>query len=269
MAGDLHQVSSSRGGLRSALFVFLFLSFSASAHPSVSIVVTPGGDVFYSDLEKVWRIAPNGQRSVAVANVHAHELALDPSGALLGEDSRWLGGDHYQHRIWKRAADGRITDVVPWTERLRRPFGLDRDGAGAQYRLECTLARRCTIQKRVGTRVTNVVSTGQLHWLLGTPAGELYYIDGEELRRVTRADTIQRVAHIGKMLMGMTLDRAGNVYVAAYQDRAVVRVTPNGTKSVVVRSTAPWAPTGVGFGPRGELWVLEWHGTQARARRVG
>ena len=269
MAGHLHEVKPRTwGGLRPALFVSLLLALPAFAHPPTGIVVTPSGDVFYSDLERIWRVAPDGRRTVAVPDVHAHELVLD-GNAVLGEDSDWLGGDRYRHRIWKRTPDGRITDAVPWTESLRRPFGLIRDGTGAMYRIDCTLQRRCTIYKRAGGRVSALVSSGLLNWLIGTPAGELYYVDGPELRRVTRAGKLERVARVGEMLFGLALDRAGNVYVAAYQDRAVVRVTPNGAKTVVARSAAPWAPSGVAFAPNGEMWVLEWAGTRARVRNVG
>lgn len=256
-----------RGGLRAALFVW---ALSASAHPSTGIVIAPNGDVFYSDLERVWRVTPNGQKSVAVPDVHAHELALE-DGAVLGEDSDWLGGNHYRHRIFKRTPDGRVTDVVPWTDGFWRKYGLTRDAAGARYWVDCgtdSPARRCTIRKRDRAgRVSDVVTTGPLNWLLAARAGEVYYIDGTELRRAIGTKS-ERVAAIGQQLMGLARDAAGNVYVAAHANRTVVRVAPNGTQQVVVRSPAPWAPSGVAVSPRGELWVLEWSGTQSRVRRA-
>ena len=93
MAGRLHQVSM-RGGLLAALFVW---TLSAAAHPSTGIVIAPNGDVFYSDLERVWRVTPDGRKTVAIADVHAHVLVLE-DGAILGEDSDWLGGNRYRHR---------------------------------------------------------------------------------------------------------------------------------------------------------------------------
>lgn len=255
-----------RGGLRAALF--LLLAFSASAHPSAGLVIAPNGDVFYSDLERVWRVTPNGQKSVAIPNVHAHELALE-DGALLGEDNHWLGGDRYRHRIFRRAPDGGVTDVVPWTNGFWQRYGLTRDAAGARYWIECTPARRCTIRKRDRAgRVSNVVTSGPLNWILAARAGEVYYVDGTELRRAT-GTKVERVAAIGPQLMGLARDAAGNVYVAAYANREVVRVAPNGTKRVIARSTAPWAPSGVAVSSRGEVWVLEWSATnQARVRRA-
>ncbi|HYC90644.1 MAG TPA: hypothetical protein VEO54_15620 [Thermoanaerobaculia bacterium] len=266
MAGRLHQVSK-WGGLRAALFVW---TLSASAHPSVGLVITPNGDVFYSDLERVWRVTPNGQKIVAVPDVHAHELALE-DGAVLGEDSEWLGGNRYRHRIFKRAPDGRVTDVVPWTNGFWQQYGLVRDAAGARYWVDCgsdSPARRCTIRKRDRAgRVTDVVTSGRIHSLLGGKAGEVYYVEGTELRRAN-GTKVERVAAIGEQLMGLARDAAGNVYVAAHASREVVRIAPNGTKQVIARSTAPWAPSGVAVSPRGEVWVLEWSGTQSRVRRT-
>lgn len=264
MAGRLHEVGK-RGGLRAALF--LFLSLSASAHPSVGLVITPNGDVFYSDLERVWRVTPNGQKSVAIPDIHAHELGLE-NGAVVADDTEWLGGDRYRHRVVRRAADGRLTDVVPWTNRFERHYGLTRDDAGSQYWVECTPQRRCTIRRkdRAG-RVSNVVTTGALNWLLAGRAGEVYYADGKELRRAT-GTKIERVATLGEHLMGMARDAAGNIYVAVYGNREVVRIAPNGTKQVIARSTAPWAPSGVAVSPRGEVWVLEWTTYESRVRRT-
>ncbi|HEX6087133.1 MAG TPA: hypothetical protein VF266_21565, partial [Thermoanaerobaculia bacterium] len=236
MAGRLHQVGK-RGGLRAALF--LFLSLSASAHPSVGLVITPNGDVFYSDLERVWRVTPGGQKSVAIPDIHAHELGLE-NGAVLADDIEWLGGDRYRHRIVRRTADGRVTNVVPWTNRFGREYGLTRDDAGAQYWTDCgtdSPARRCTIRRkdRAG-RVTNVVTTGRVTWLLGGRAGEVYYADGSRLQRAT-GTKIETIATIGPQLMGMARDTAGNIYVTSYANREVVRIAPNGTKRVIASST--------------------------------
>ncbi|HUR80430.1 MAG TPA: hypothetical protein VM733_06670 [Thermoanaerobaculia bacterium] len=252
---------------RLALILFCLEATTALAHPSTGIVIAANGDVFYSDLAQVLRVTPRGQRSVAVPNVHAHELVLE-DGAVVGEDVAWLGGDRYRHRVFKRTPDGRVTNVVPWTNGFFLTEGLRRDAAGARYWIDCTPARRCTIRKRDRAgRVSNLVSSGPMNWMLVAPAGEVYYIDGVELRRV-RAGRVERVARIGEMLMGMTFDRAGNVYVAAFKDRAVVRVSPSGATRVVARSAAPWGPTGVAIAPNGDLWILEWAETRARVRRA-
>ena len=251
---------------------------SAHAHPSVGIVIGPAGDVFYSDLERVWRITPNGQKEVALANVHTHELAIDASGALLGEDSKWLGGDRYRHRIWRRAPDGKVTDVVPWTDGFWPEYGLTGDASGAMYWVKCA-ARSCAIWKRDRSGRVSSISPPRafrmpVNRIAASPAGDVYVIDGPDLRRVGRHGKVETIARLSTRtdnrheLMGITLDGAGNIYVAAHGMRTVFRVSASGKVQRVARSTPPWAPSGVAVSSSGELWILEWAGTKSRVRRV-
>jgi streptogramin lyase len=275
---DTDDVETRRVGFFVAI-VLTIAAPSAIAHPSVGIVVAPDGSVFYSDLEKVWRVTPQGAKQIAVPNVHTHELWIDAAGAIYGEDSRWLGGDRYRHRIWKRSADGTIIDEVPWRDGFWREYGFTRDAAGTMYWADCSQRDACTVRKRDRSgRILSAVSgrfNGPINWITATPAGEVYVIDGPDLRRINKAGRIETVARISSRtdnrhhLMGLTLDRAGNVYVAVHGDRTVVRVNPSrGVVRVVAHSTAPWAPSGVAVTASGDLWILEWNVYETRIRRV-
>lgn len=264
-------------------FFALLLSLSigafrpAVAHPSVGIVIAPDGDVFYSDLTHVWRIAKNGVKSIAVPNVHTHELYIDGSGTLFGEDSDWLGGDRYRHRIWSRRAVGSISDVVPWTNGFWRSYGLTRDESGAMYWLNCPAQQTCTINKRERSgRMITAKTKGNVNlsitWLAASKNGDVYFTGDGELRRL-RGNRIEKIARISSAegrhaLMGISFDAAGNTYVANYFERTVVRVTPSRAVEVVAKSSAPWGPTAVAVAPRGELWILEYAETEARVRRI-
>ena len=94
--------------LLSSLFLF---SFPALAHPPVSIVIDSQGNIFYSDLERVWMIRTDGTKIVAVQKVHAHELWIGQDDILYGEDVTNVG-DNYRHRIWKRTPNGQIEDEL-------------------------------------------------------------------------------------------------------------------------------------------------------------
>ena len=106
--------------MRVARFLVAALSIAvpAVAHPPVSVVIDRSGNVFYSDLAQVWRVAPDGTKSVAVPDVHTHELALDAAGNLYGERAEYSGEatNLYHFSIWLRATDGRLTTVVPRTK---------------------------------------------------------------------------------------------------------------------------------------------------------
>lgn len=262
--------------MKAALVTLLLLVplATASAHPGVGIVIDRQGNVYYTDLVHVWRIAPDGRKSIAVRDVHTHELALDSAGSLYGEDSRYQGGDRWRHRVWKRRADGRLTYVVPWTDGFWRQYGFTSDGDGTMYWVQCP-ERVCSIRKRDRRGATTVVApsvrfAGNINFIAAARDGSLYVIDGEDVRRITRdGRAITFAPKLGRMLMGLTPRPDGSVYVASWGERALFRVDSTGTVTTAARTSAPWAPSGSAVGADGSLWLLEYSTTNdARVRRI-
>lgn len=92
----------------------LLVAVTAAAHRGVGIVMDSRGTVFYTDLSQVWKIEPGGRKTVAVANVHTHELYLDGDDNLYGEHL-WYEGeatDRGGHYVWKRHADGKLERII-------------------------------------------------------------------------------------------------------------------------------------------------------------
>jgi hypothetical protein len=58
-------------------------------------------------------------------------------------------------------------------------------------------------------------------------------------------------------LRGLAVDARGTVYTAATGCRSVVKVSPDGQMSVVLRAERPWSPTGVAVNAD-EVYVLEY-----------
>jgi hypothetical protein len=260
----------------------ILFAFSAAAHPPVALVIDSKGNVFYSDLEQVWRIAPGGVKSVAVPNVHTHELYLDAQDNLFGEHL-WYEGDatkKWGFYVWKRDAAGRVSMVKPRTVGFRTNYSFVRDRAGNMYFAD---TERGQIRKIAPDGKVSLVAgeLKQMRWLHATPGGTVYTIDGSDLVRIRDGRAVRLVRNVVKTsilrayvdfrhaIMGIWTDAAENVYLADYANGEIKRVTPAGVVSKFADSTMPWSPTGGTFAPNGDLWILEATLTnQVRVRKV-
>jgi hypothetical protein len=280
-------VADNRAQFGGALLALLLAASPALAHPGVGIVMDRQGNIFYTDLEQVWKISPAGRKSIAVRNVHTHELYLDARGNLYGEHL-WYEGEatnRWGHRVWRLAPDGTVSDVVAALTGFRDDyddFHFVRDAAGAMYwadRGEPTVIRKRAADGRVHLLAAGFRDVG---WMAVTPDGAVFLTDGADLRRIGLDGAVRTLARGLRehrllqvevedrhSLMGIWLDAAGNCYVAGYGAGVVKRVTPAGLVSIVARTRWPWSPTGGLVAPNGDLWLLEYRLPGAvRVRRI-
>jgi hypothetical protein len=269
------------------IFASVALSLLAAplaAHPGVGIVMDSRGNVFYTDLARVWKITPDGLKAVAVPNVHTHELCLDAEGNLFGEHL-WYEGDatkRWGHRVWRRAPDGTVTDVVPPREGFRTDYSFVRDAAGNMYSaapVDLTAAPdgrppgTSFLRRAPDGRITTIAQCRDcrnVRWMTAAADGTLYFTDGADLRVVSTAEQVRTLARDltsgagsvpqgqeWRLVAGLWTDAARNVYVAVYGRRHVKRVSPDGRVEIVSKSPFPWAPTGGLIARNGDLWLLE------------
>lgn len=267
------------------LLAILLASLTAQAHPGISIVQDSRGNVFFTDLKQVWKIAPDGKKSVAVSNVHTHELCLDHEDNLYGEHL-WYEGEKtnkWGHRVWCLKRDGTLVDVIPAREGFLQNYSFVRDRAGNHYWAE--RGAQTVIKKRAATGQISSHATGNfrdVRWMMAAADGTLYLIDQGDLRRITPAGQISTLVYkLSERTfapsgaanrhhhMGLWLDAAGNVYVAVAGERLVMKVQADGKATVATRSPLPWSPAGGLFDRDGNLWLLEYSLADAvRVRRI-
>jgi hypothetical protein len=264
------------------MLLLLALGLPAVAHPGVGIVIDSRGNVFYTDLKQIWMIDRAGHRTVAIPNVHSHELAIDAQDNLYGEHLLYNGEavDTWGSRVWRRSPDGKITDVVPAHPGFNDEYSLVRDAAGNMY---FAVRDKGEIRRRTPRGEISTIARGQfrdIRWMTVTSGGTVYLVDSLDVVEVLPSGAIRTVAknlsappliHADgserHRVMGIWMGRDGNIYVADHAGRSVKRVTPQGKVTIVMRSPWPWSPTGGTFDRDGNLWVLEDTLLSVRARR--
>ncbi|GAA4450897.1 hypothetical protein GCM10023189_12220 [Nibrella saemangeumensis] len=256
------------------------------AHPGVGIVMDSQGNVYYTDLTHVWKINPlTREKSVAVKNVHTHELYLDAQDNLYGENL-WYEGERtnkWGHRVWCLRPDGTRVTIIPATQGFLTNYSFVRDKTGTMYwadRSAKTVIRKRLPDGTIGTHATGPFA--DVRWMTCTPDGILYLTDGPDVKRILPDGKVQILARnvrenrltkppVGNQhaLMGLSYDPAGNVYVAVFGGRKVKKISPTGQVTVVAQSASPWSPAGVLADKTGNLWLLEYSAAnQARVRRI-
>lgn len=249
----------------------------ALAHPGWGLVRDPvRGIVYYTDLVQVWKIDRAGRRTVAVPKVHSHELRLDPQGNLYGEDLE-NSDDQWRNRVWRLSPDGRLTDMIPWRPGFREDYGFVADSSGNLYWTQCSVeGDRCVVNRRTPNGQVRATGRGRrfarpLNFLASDDAGRVLLADGKDLLRLTPADTFATVfrdaARTGDRfaIMGFHARPAGEIAIAAFEDRLVVRLTPGRPPRILYRAQRPWQPSAVLETPDG-LWITEYDGSRVRQR---
>lgn len=258
---------------------------TARAHPGVGIVEDSRGNIFYTDLKQVWRITPDGQKTVAVANVHTHELALDNEDNLYGEHL-WYEGERtnqWGHRVWCLKRDGQLVDIIPARAGFLENYSFVRDGAGNMYwadRGAQTVIKQRTPDGQIRTHATGRFR--EVRWMTAAADGTLFLIDAGDLLRLAPNGQITTLfyrvseralapsgANSAHYQMGLWLEPNGAVAVAVAGERLVMQVNPDGKAKVTQRSPLPWSPSGGLMDRAGNVWLLEYSPTNAvRVRRI-
>lgn len=267
-----------------ALVVLIALPLPTVAHPGWGLAVDSHGRIYFTDLERVWRIDTDGQVSVFVEDVHTHELYIDEADTLYGEHE-WYeeASDTFRTRYWKASPDGRVSSIG--REVATRFF--DRwDNEGNRYRLTNNREEAVVI-KTTPQGETSRIAGGDFGYadgpghtarfrLFGTsawgPDGRLFFTNGGLLRTIDTDGTVTTLAGPEQgfphsvqddgrprysALLGLAVEDDGTVYFADIDQRQLFKVTPDGIISSALGPTLLWIPVGVAVAGC-DVYVLEY-----------
>jgi sugar lactone lactonase YvrE len=239
------------------------------------VVVDGAGRVWFSDLRRIWKIDEHGRLSEARAagDRHTHELAIDAAGAVYGEDSYYDPDTAtYRAALWRFTPEGRFEFLLPPT--ASPPVGLTiwRDSEGRTYVADQaargsadTLLFRRERDGRVTRLLGDAGAAGRYRPDLASniggaavgPDGAFYFRHRSILRRVTKDGRVEVLStDLPGENFGIAVGRSGQVYVADFGGRRILRIDRAARPTTVLTAEAPWAPTGV-FLRGADLYVLE------------
>lgn len=263
--------------------VCVFLAGSSSAHPSWGIVVDRQGQVYFSDLKTIWKIDAQGKLSVFRAGRdHTHDLNIDEAGNLYGaENSYDPATQRFFSAIWKMTPAGSFSYLLAPTDNPPQGTSVWRDRDGNMYHITHFPERELLVLKRTPNGVVTALvgsSNAVRNYHQGVPYsvggmvfgadGALYFVHGANVSKLTTSGTLTPLVRNvvvenasenlagGSPLFGIAVDAQGNVFVADWGNRRVLKITPDGRITTLIRAEESWFPTGVAV-RGGDLYILE------------
>lgn len=253
-------------------------------HPGVGIAMDSKGNIYYTDLENVWKVSPDGTKSIAVHNVHTHELYMDAKDDLYGENL-WYNGEQlntWGHYVWCLRSNNKLDTVIGPKNGFLKDYSFVRDGNENMYWAERDSIT--TFKKRSPDGNITTLLQGKftdVRWMHVTKAGVLYFIDLVDLYKIDAGKLVLVAKNISEnspafglytgkhSLLGIWTGNGEDVYVTNLSGQVVKRITQAGKIENMVYSTSPWSPTGGLFDKEGNLWVLEYSLTnEARVKKI-
>ena len=254
----------------SRLFCFFVLPLLvpsvALAHPGASIAVDRHGNVFFADtLRGVWKIDPTGTLTF-VGPPNFHFFALDDDN-LFARFNRHTVEDEI--RPIERASSPTVVESSDFAVVVSRGGLYFAPGAEGT---PLTLVRAAP-----DGSLKNVATLPGLRWLNGiaaAPDGSIYGTADTGVFRVAPSGAVTWIARNvmvqdckrlsdledappSPYLRGLAVADDGVLYAAATGCRAVVRISPSGTATTILKSEGDWSPTAIAVAG-GAVYVLEY-----------
>ena len=272
-------------------FVILACALIVDAHPATGIVVDSMKNIYFSDLETVWKIDPFGKLTVFRAGErgrHVHELAVDKDDNIYGGDVSYVS-EKFVSSVWKMTRNGDLTYLLDPTADPPRGMSLWFDAQGNMYWVDQnnhTKTRTLLLRREPNGTVSTLAGSayghadgigtqarfGSVGGMTFGPDGSIYLTDNDSVRKITMDGTVTTLARELTVrtskdhptlfggsygsLAGLTVANDGTVFVADSGNRRVLRIA-NGKVDVVLRSEPPFFPTGAAATASGEVYVLE------------
>lgn len=269
-----------------SVLLLMASSGPAKAHPGSGIAVDRQGQVYFVDTGAgVWKIDRKLRLSRHPGPAY-HWMAIVPSGR--GAQARMPTGTGGELPVVGADPALALSSDFPVAFGADGTFYYPQAGRDGRVRIFRSGPDGIPHEFAMLPVATEVGEDGRsrpvqwIHGLAAAPDGSLYYTERHAVRRISSKGQVTLVAgnvtvpgcvrpsaitveRVGPGLYGLAVAPDGNVYVAATACSALLKVTPKGTVSVVIRGADSWSPTGVAVHGK-DLYVLEYRYIPAERR---
>lgn len=269
--------------------LFIFCVSSIFSHPAWGIVVDRQKQVYFSDLETVWKVDRQGNLSIfreGESGRHVHDLSIDAEGNIYGLDNSYNPQtEKFPRSIWRMTPGGEFAYLVSLTDDLPTGMSIWRDSAGNTYSVEPynNEKKETKIIKRMPDGKTSLLAGGKYGYLDGQKDkaeftvitdmafgkdNAIYVTNDNKIRKIDQSGTVTTVyrqeapntnqASIEPFarFFGLTVDDKNNVFVADFYNNRLTKISSDGKISPIFNSEKDWSPIGVATSDD-EIYVLE------------
>jgi len=245
----------------------LLVGSRATAHPGSGIVINKKGEIFFTDTGRgVWKIDNLGKLSY-IPSSRFHWLALDDIGNF-SESAKNFG--EWFEKVTPQSSKFALIMCSDF------PLVVGKDGN--IYYADTRPGSKKIIRRTPDGKESVLASNKIFEFINGIASGadgSLYITEASNanantIRKISMDGTMSIIAtFVGKSgnhlpletvpsyCRGLAIDSMGIIYVAATGSRSVLKITPLGNVTTILKTTSSWTPTGVAVF-RGEVYVLEW-----------
>ena len=250
------------------VFLQLFMSGIAVAHPGSGIVIDREGNVYFTDTGKgVWKIDATGKLTYLPAS-EFHWMAIDPYGHFSNTPKSF---GNYFERVTTQNSKPALIICSDF------PLVIGRDGN--MYYANTRTRQGQIIRRAPSGKETVFAGNKAFEFITGIaegPGGSIYIAETSNpnattIRKIDLNGTQSIIAtYSGKQgshppletksayCRGLIVDSSGVIYLAATGSRSLLKITPRGNITTILETESPWTPTGVALF-HGEVYMLEWH----------
>ena len=270
--------------------LLIFCVCNVFAHPAWGIVVDRQKQVFFSDLENVWKIDRQGKFSIfreGESGRHVHDLAIDSSDNIYGMDESFNPQTQkYSRALWKMTPNSEFTYLDSPTENVSLHMSVWKDSAGNTYSVEPynNDKKETKIIKYAPDGTSNLLAGGKYGYQDGQkdqaeftvitdmafgPDNAVYVTNDDKVRKIDKSGTVTTIYRETETpkknpnnlepfsrLFGLTVDKQNNVFAADFYNNRLLKISSDGKVTPVFNSENDWSPIGV-TSTQDEIYVLE------------